>query len=65
MTCDRLVCANCAGPVSEGRCTVCRAHRARMHQENGPLAALSPALVGLLLALAALVAVLAQRMATA
>jgi hypothetical protein len=65
MTCDRLVCANCAGPVSEGRCSVCRAHRARLHQEGGPFAALSPAtLVGLLLTLIA-VAVLAQRMATA
>ncbi|MFR9673888.1 hypothetical protein [Streptomyces sp. TR06-5] len=61
MTCDRLVCANCAGPVSEGRCAVCRAHRERMHQEKGPFTALSPALLGLLLALAALVAVLAQR----
>lgn len=65
MTCDRLVCANCAGPVSEGRCPVCRAHRERLHQRSGPLAALSPVLVALLLVLAALVAVLAQRMATA
>lgn len=65
MTCDRLVCANCAGPVSEGRCPVCRAHRERLHQQSGPFAALSPALVGLLLALAALLAVLGQRMATA
>lgn len=65
MTCDRLVCANCAGPVSEGRCSVCRAHRARLHQESGPLAALTPgALVALLLTLIA-VAVLAQRVATA
>lgn len=64
MTCDRLVCANCAGPVNEGRCPVCRAHRERENQQNGPFAALSPAaLVALLLALAALVAVLAQEMA--
>lgn len=64
MTCDRLVCANCAGPVSEGRCSVCRAHRARL-QEGGPLAALTPAtLLTLLLALIA-VAVVAQRVATA
>lgn len=64
MTCDRLVCANCAGPVSEGRCPVCRAHRARMHRES-PLAGLSPAaLFGLLLTLIA-VALLAQRVATA
>lgn len=24
---DDLVCANCSGPVSEGRCAVCRASR--------------------------------------
>jgi hypothetical protein len=24
---DDLVCANCAGPVFEGRCSVCRASR--------------------------------------
>jgi hypothetical protein len=65
MTCDRLVCANCSGPVSEGRCTVCRAHRARMRQESGPFAGITPAwLIGLLLALIA-VAVAAQRVAVA
>lgn len=64
MTCDRLVCANCAGPVSEGRCSVCRAHRERLHRES-PFASLSPvALLGLLLTLVA-VALLAQRVATA
>ncbi|WP_026328732.1 hypothetical protein [Streptomyces sulphureus] len=64
MTCDRLVCANCAGPVSEGRCHVCRAHRERLHRDN-PLAALSPAaLLGLFAALVA-VALVAQRVATA
>lgn len=51
MTCDRLVCANCAGPVSEGRCPVCRANRARMQQEN-PWSSISPAaLIALLIAL--------------
>ncbi|RAJ69643.1 hypothetical protein K378_00794 [Streptomyces sp. Amel2xB2] len=64
MTCDRLVCANCAGPVSEGRCSVCRAHRERLHRES-PFASLSPtALFGLLLALLT-VALVAQRVATA
>ena len=53
MTCDRLVCANCAGPVAEGRCPVCRANRARLHQE-GPFTNLTPAtLVALLAALIA------------
>jgi hypothetical protein len=57
MTCDRLVCANCAGPVSEGRCPVCRANRARLQQEN-PWSALTPAaLVALLVALLAVVLV--------
>lgn len=64
MTCDRLVCANCAGPVSEGRCAVCRAHHERLQRE-GPFAALSPtALIALLVALIT-VALLAQRVATA
>ncbi|MCX4827358.1 hypothetical protein OG785_22050 [Streptomyces sp. NBC_00006] len=56
MTYDRLVCANCAAPVSEGRCPVCRANRERLQQQN-PLAALSP------MALVALVAVLVAAMA--
>ncbi len=34
MTYDRLVCANCAAPVNEGRCPVCRANRERLQQEN-------------------------------
>ncbi|EST22013.1 hypothetical protein N566_26915 [Streptomycetaceae bacterium MP113-05] len=65
MNCDRLVCANCAGPVSEGRCSVCRAQRVRLQEQQGPFAALSPALMAMLVALAALVAFLAQRVATA
>ncbi|MDJ1136144.1 hypothetical protein [Streptomyces iconiensis] len=64
MTCDRLVCANCAGPVSEGRCAVCRAERARQHRET-PFAGLSPvALLTLLLTLIA-VALLAERVTAA
>ncbi|KNB49320.1 hypothetical protein [Streptomyces caatingaensis] len=59
MTCDRLVCANCAAPVSEGRCPVCRASRERLQQEGG-LAGLTPAtLLALLVALVA-VAMLAH-----
>ena len=60
MTCDRLVCANCAGPVAEGRCAVCRAHRARLHQEN-PFAALTPTtLIALLAALIAVAVIVHQ-----
>ncbi|MFI0896655.1 hypothetical protein [Streptomyces sp. NPDC020983] len=57
MTVDRLVCANCSGPVVEGRCSVCRANRARMQQESG-WSSISPAtLVALLVALLAVVLV--------
>ncbi|MFJ1705783.1 hypothetical protein [Kitasatospora sp. NPDC088346] len=56
MTCDHLVCANCNGRVSDGRCPVCRANRARLQDQQGPFAALSPAallaLLGALLAVA-------------
>ena len=38
MCCEHLVCANCAGPVSEGRCSVCRGHRAQMHGDSGGMA---------------------------
>ncbi|MFE9538022.1 hypothetical protein [Streptomyces sp. NPDC006691] len=61
MTYDRLVCANCAAPVSEGRCRVCRANRERLQQENqwGPL---SPAaLVTLLIVLVGALALLAHQ----
>jgi hypothetical protein len=34
MSCEHLVCANCAGPVDEGRCPVCRAAHAQFHQQN-------------------------------
>ncbi|ASQ95023.1 hypothetical protein [Streptomyces sp. 11-1-2] len=64
MTYDRLVCANCASPVSEGRCPVCRASRERM-QQDGNFGGLTPAaLIALLVALIT-VAVLAHEMATA
>jgi hypothetical protein len=57
MTYDRLVCANCASPVSEGRCRVCRASMERLQQEEGPFGGLSP--VVLICALLVLVAALA------
>ncbi|MFF2653870.1 hypothetical protein [Streptomyces sp. NPDC058045] len=61
MTYDRLVCANCAAPVNEGRCPVCRASRDRLQQQN-PLAALSPmTLLALLAVLIATVALLAHQ----
>src|SRR5690606_39620130 len=61
MTYDRLVCANCAAPVSEGRCPVCRANRERMRQEH-LFAGLNPmALIALLAVLIAALALLAQQ----
>ncbi|GAA2958564.1 hypothetical protein [Streptomyces enissocaesilis] len=64
MTYDRLVCANCAAPVNQGRCPVCRANRARMQQEGGPLGGLSPAaLVALLVLLVTVMALVAHRTA--
>ncbi|MEV3992901.1 hypothetical protein AB0J57_28740 [Streptomyces sp. NPDC049837] len=63
MTYDRLVCANCAAPVSEGRCPVCRANRERLQQE-GPFGGLNPvALLTLLVILVAAVALLAHQTA--
>ena len=56
VTFDRPVCANCAGPVSEGRCPTCRAIRARLQEEQQQrlFGSLSPAaLVALLAALIA------------
>lgn len=61
MTFDRLVCANCAAPVAEGRCPVCRANRERMQQES-PFAGLSPAaLIALIVMLVAAMALLAYQ----
>ncbi|MCF6472996.1 hypothetical protein FAF44_32070 [Nonomuraea sp. MG754425] len=47
MSCEHLVCAQCAHPVVEGRCPTCRATRERMH--NHGFAGLPPALIALLL----------------
>ncbi|MFE9606965.1 hypothetical protein [Streptomyces sp. NPDC006012] len=66
MTYDRLVCANCAAPVSEGRCPVCRANRERLQQQgffqDGFFAGLNPmALIALLVVLIAAVALVAHQ----
>ena len=58
MTFDRLVCANCAGPVSEGRCPTCRASRRQLQEEQQQklFGSISPAaLIALIMALAACV----------
>ncbi|MFI5616950.1 hypothetical protein [Streptomyces sp. NPDC051567] len=62
MTYDRLVCANCAAPVSQGRCPVCRANRERLQQEGFSGLNLNPvALVALLVVLVAALALVAQQ----
>ena len=43
MSCEHLICAQCAGPVVEGRCPVCRAARANLHH-HGPMS-ISPQLL--------------------
>ncbi|WP_326596932.1 hypothetical protein [Streptomyces sp. NBC_01803] len=62
MIADWLVCANCAGRVSEGRCAACRAELARLREARGPWAALgSPAtLIALLVTLAAVALLVAR-----
>jgi hypothetical protein len=57
MSCEHLICAQCAGPVAEGRCPVCRSARDHVHHENhGPSLPilLAAALVLVLLAVAAM-----------
>ncbi len=43
MSCEHLICAQCAGPVVEGRCPVCRAAREDMHHH--PHFSASPQLI--------------------
>ena len=48
MSCEHLICAQCAGPVVEGRCQVCRAARAQVHHTPGSM--VSPLLIAALIA---------------
>ncbi|MFD2355494.1 hypothetical protein ACFSTC_48805 [Nonomuraea ferruginea] len=50
MSCQHLVCAQCAHPVIEGRCALCRANRERLHGHG--FASLSPALIAVVLLVA-------------
>jgi hypothetical protein len=34
MSCEHLICAQCAGPVVEGRCAACRAARDHVHDHH-------------------------------
>ncbi|MET7302018.1 hypothetical protein [Embleya sp. NPDC005575] len=56
MTLDRLVCANCAGLVAEGRCPTCRASRERLQHSGGLNPAMLAAIALLVLVCALLLA---------
>ncbi|MDX6228087.1 MAG: hypothetical protein QOI76_1477 [Frankiales bacterium] len=58
MSCEHLVCANCAGPVDEGRCPTCRAAHASLHARGGGL---SPQTVLIMASLAVLLVMLFSR----
>jgi hypothetical protein len=47
MSCEHLICGQCAGPVAEGRCPTCRAARTHIHH-SGPVITLPVALAALL-----------------
>jgi hypothetical protein len=34
MSCEHLICAQCASPVAEGRCPACRATRQHVHHSH-------------------------------
>jgi len=59
MTCERLVCAACAGQVVEAGCPVCSAARADHHHPAGPL---TPSLLLAVLALLAVALLLTARL---
>jgi len=56
MSCEHLICAQCAGPVSEGRCPVCRTARSDLHHHAHGVS-IPYAVLLLLLALAVALAV--------
>ncbi|HEY6314689.1 MAG TPA: hypothetical protein VIY52_28350 [Streptosporangiaceae bacterium] len=57
MSCEHLICAQCAGPVVEGRCPACRAARQHVHHHSTA----SPQLIiGIILVLTLLLLVAAQ-----
>jgi hypothetical protein len=56
MSCEHLICAQCAAPVVEGRCSVCRAAKADVHR-HGHGVSVPYALALLLLAIAVIVAI--------
>ena len=56
MSCEHLICAQCAGPVAEGRCTICRAARADLHAHVPNWSVSTALLVGVVLMLLVILA---------
>jgi hypothetical protein len=56
MSCEHLICAQCAGPVAEGRCPVCREARAHVHHQHHSVSVQVILVALLVLALLALAA---------
>jgi hypothetical protein len=56
MSCEHLICAQCAGPVVDGRCPVCRAARAEVH--HAPPGMASPLIIAALIVMLLLVVAL-------
>jgi hypothetical protein len=56
MSCEHLICAQCAGPVAEGRCPSCRAARTHVHHDTHGLSVQLILAVLLVLALLTLAA---------
>jgi hypothetical protein len=50
VSCEHLICAQCAGPVVEGRCPACREARQQVHRQHA--FAMPQLLVAAILALA-------------
>jgi hypothetical protein len=48
VSCEHLICAQCAGPVVEARCPACQAARTQVHHHSGLS---KPLILAILLAL--------------
>jgi hypothetical protein len=57
VSCEHLICAQCAGPVVEGRCPACREARQHVHHQHsnvGPQLLIAAVLVLTILLLLAM-----------
>jgi hypothetical protein len=59
MSCEHLICAQCAGPVVEGRCPACRAARDHVHRHSSA----SPQLIIAAILVLTVLLLLAMRLA--